>query len=100
METIRAKFMSLKPVMDERMTRLWAGAEAEALGTGGIATVEEATGLSRTTIRAGRDELRGGAERVEVVNVRQAGGGRPSIEEKSPEIIGALGRCQDRCRMN
>jgi hypothetical protein len=39
------------------LTRLWAGAEADALGDGGIAIVERATGLSRTTIRAGRDEL-------------------------------------------
>ena len=57
-QTIRAKFVALRPVMDERVTRLWAGAEADALGDGGIAIVERATGLSRTTIRAGRDELR------------------------------------------
>jgi hypothetical protein len=48
----------VRPVMDERVTRLWAGAEADALGDGGIAIVTRATGLSRTTIRAGRDELR------------------------------------------
>jgi hypothetical protein len=60
-EIIRAKFLSLQPVMDERLKRLWAGAEAEAIGDGGIAIVEEATGLSRTTIRAGRDELRASA---------------------------------------
>ncbi len=42
--------------MNERVTRLWAGAEAEALGDGGIAIVERATGLSRTTVRAGREE--------------------------------------------
>ena len=58
--TVRTKFVSLSPVMDERLTRLWAGAEADALGDGGIAIVERATGLSRTTIRAGRDELRAG----------------------------------------
>ena len=51
--TVRTKFVVLCPVMNERMTRLWAGAEADALGDGGIAMVERATGLSRTTIRAG-----------------------------------------------
>ena len=51
--TIRAKFVALHPVMDERVTRLWAGAEADALGDGGIAIVGRATWLSRTTIRAG-----------------------------------------------
>src|SRR5579884_3305719 len=89
-EIIRTKFHSLQPVMDERLTRLWAGAEAEALGEGGIAIVEEATGMSRTTIRAGRDELRAGVAPSDVVSVRRPGGGRPAIEEVRPEIIPAL----------
>jgi hypothetical protein len=87
---IRAKFLSLQPVMDERLTRLWAGAEAEAIGAGGIAIVEEATGMSRTTIRVGRDELRAGVDPDDVVNVRRVGGGRPPIEETTPEIVPAL----------
>jgi hypothetical protein len=78
-EIIRTKFESLKPVMDERLTRLWAGAEADALGAGGIAIVEEATGMSRTTIRAGRDELRAGVDRSDVIKVRRPVGGRPAI---------------------
>jgi hypothetical protein len=87
---IRTKFQSLQPVMDERLTRLWAGAEADALGEGGIAIVEEATGMSRTTIRAGRDELRAGVHPSDVVSVRRRGGGRPAIEQTQPEIIPAL----------
>jgi hypothetical protein len=87
---IRAKFLALKPVMDERLTRLWAGAEAEAIGAGGIALVAAATGMSRTTIRAGRDELRKGVAACDVVKVRRAGAGRPSIEDRTPGIIDAL----------
>ena len=52
---IRTKFKALEPVLDERVKRLWAGAEADAYGDGGIAVVERATGMSRTTIRAGRE---------------------------------------------
>jgi hypothetical protein len=92
---IRSKFEALSPVLDERMTRLWAAAEADVLGVGGIATVERATGLSRTTIRAGRDELRAGATPEDVVNIRRAGGGRPSIEQTNPEIVGALEKLVD-----
>ena len=88
--TVRGKFVALRPVMDERLTRLWAGAEADALGDGGIAIVERATGLSRTTIRAGRDELRAGVTADDVVGVRRAGGGRSRIEETSPGIVEAL----------
>jgi hypothetical protein len=54
-QTIRAKFVALHPVMDERVTRLWAGAEADALGDGGIAIVERATGL---TVKAKLDRRR------------------------------------------
>jgi hypothetical protein len=87
---IRAKFMALEPVMQERMKRLWAGAEADAYGDGGIAAVERATGMSRTTIRAGRDELRAGARPEDVINVRRAGGGRPRLEEVNPQLVDAL----------
>src|SRR5215831_11862200 len=87
---IRAKFLALKPVMDERLTRLWAGAEAEAIGAGGITLVAAATGMSRTTIRAGRDELRKGVAAHDVVKVRRAGAGRPSIEKRTPEVVDAL----------
>jgi hypothetical protein len=87
---VRTKFLALSPVMDERLTRLWAGAEADALGDGGIAIVERATGLSRTTIRAGRDELQEGVSTGDVVAVRRPGGGRPRLEETRPEIVEAL----------
>ena len=42
-EEIRSRYESLGPVMDERVTRLWAAGEARALGRGGIAAVTKAT---------------------------------------------------------
>jgi hypothetical protein len=89
---IRTKFLALKPVMDERLTRLWAGAEADAIGDGGITIVAEATGMSRTTIRAGRNELRQGVTPSDVIRVRRAGAGRPSIEATVPGVVDALER--------
>src|ERR1700690_4413072 len=77
------------PILDERERRLWAGVEAEH-SEDGIAAVERTTGLSRTTIRAGRDELRGGLDPDAVVNVRRGRAGRPSIEEKKPNLVPTL----------
>ena len=57
-ERIRTKFQALTVVMDERMRRQWAAAEAMELGWGGISHVAYATGLSRTTILAGVRELK------------------------------------------
>jgi transposase len=87
---IQAKFDALYPVMDERMRRLWAGVEAEAFGAGGIAVVARATGMSRTTIRAGRDEVRDGLVAGRTGYTRREGAGRPRIEVTNPEIVTAL----------
>jgi hypothetical protein len=87
---IHRKYRALSRVMDERLRRLWAGAEAEVFGEGGIAAVQRATGLSRTTIRAGRDELRGGVESTGIIQVRRAGAGRPRLEAKDSGLAGAL----------
>jgi hypothetical protein len=40
---IHSRYEVLARVMDERRTRLWAAAEARALGRGGIAAVTQAT---------------------------------------------------------
>ena len=44
--------------LDERQRRLWVGIEAKVLGRGGIAAVAVATGVSRTTIAAGIQEIK------------------------------------------
>jgi len=56
-QVIAGKFASLEPILDERTRRLWAAAEAHAIGRGGIARVAKATGPSRTPIRSGLGEL-------------------------------------------
>ena len=56
-EGLRTKYEQLRGVMDERVTRLWAASEAQALGRGGIAAVVEATGISKSRVRAGIADL-------------------------------------------
>ena len=86
------KYQHLNPVMDERVRRLWAGAEALAYGPGGLSAVAAATGLSRTTIREGIRELQAGVSQETVVHVRRPGGGRKSLEHQDPELKEALER--------
>ena len=81
--------------MDERMKRLWAGAEAEVIGWGGIAAVSRATGLAICTVQKGRNELRAGAVSDDVVKVRRKGGGRPRHDVAHPELLPALLRMVD-----
>ena len=70
--------------MSERARRLWAGAEADAVGWGGVAAVARATGLAISTVRKGRDEVRAGTRAEDAVRVRRKGGGRRGIEVEHP----------------
>jgi hypothetical protein len=91
---VREKWRLLKATMDERQRRLWAGAEAGAIGFGGVAAVARATGLAISTVRKGRDEGRAGAKRDDVVNVRRSAGPRP-FEELHPQVWPALEKLVD-----
>jgi hypothetical protein len=94
-DQIRWKFEVLQPLMDERMTRLWAAAEAEALGRGGATAVTKATGIRAKRILAGKAELASLRENppTEVPQkqrIRRPGGGRKRLEEKNPALAKAL----------
>jgi len=115
-EQLRSKYEVLAPFPDERQKRLWAGAEALAIGRGGISRVAQATGLARRTIQIGVNELRAGRDDPEperlgaassphptegpqvgrrpVVyqrdRVRLPGAGRKPTEVKDPAILTTL----------
>jgi hypothetical protein len=86
---VRQKWRLLHATLDERGRRLWAGAEADALGRGGVAAVARATKLAISTVRKGRDEVRAGARREDVVNVRRSHGKRP-YEQANPDVWPAI----------
>jgi hypothetical protein len=93
-KSVRQKWRLLKATMNERARRLWAGAEAGAMGHGGVAAVARATGMAISTVRKGRDEVRAGARLEDVVNVRRSSGKRP-YEAEHPEVWPALERLVD-----
>jgi transposase len=87
-ETVEAKYRSLAPVLTERSRRLWAATEAKALGHGGIALVERATGISRSTIQRGMRELDAGeALALGPDRARRPGGGRLPTAVKDPSLV-------------
>jgi len=88
------KWRLLKATMDERARRLWAGAEADAIGYGGVAAVARATGLAISTVRKGRDEARAGARPDDVVRVRRSSGKRP-YETLHPRVWPAIEKLVD-----
>ena len=83
------RFAALAPFLDERLRRVWAAAEARAIGRGGLEAVHRVTGLAHKTIRAGvadlDDEQLQGSDRV-----RRPGGGRTAEVVKDPELLDDL----------
>jgi hypothetical protein len=98
MEQIRHKFRSLRNIMDERVRRQWAAAEALALGFGGISEVARATGMSRNTIAVGIAELEVRQAQPETpvsLRLRKPGAGRKTVSETCPGVEQALDRLVD-----
>ena len=93
-ELVRQKWRLLKATMGERARRLWAGAEAGAIGHGGVAAVARATGMAISTVRKGRDEGRAGARPDDVVKVRRSTGKRP-YEASNPDVWPKLEKLVD-----
>jgi hypothetical protein len=87
-DALAEKLAVLRPHLNERQWRLLLGAEAVAIGRGGIAAVTQASGAARATVQAGAAEIRQGVEPDG--RVRAAGGGRPSVEEAQPGVEDAL----------
>jgi hypothetical protein len=91
---LRQKFAMLSPLLDERQRRLWAGAEALAIGRGGISRVAQATDLSRMTVRAGVRELQQLREQADQPaqpgGIRKPGAGRPRLTAQDATLLADL----------
>ena len=90
-EKIRKKYERLSGVLDERSRRVWASAEAEALGYGGQSIVAKATGLSRMTFYSQNfDSSKSDASASPHTRIRKEGGGRKKLTQREPRLLSAL----------
>jgi transposase len=98
-QALREKYERLKSHLGERGRRLWAANEALSFGGGGVRAVAEALQMSTQTILQGKRELKGQHSDADsgVVGGRQRrpGGGRKSLLERAPQLLGALERIVD-----
>lgn len=92
-EKLRRKFERVSGVLNERGRRVWAAAEAEALGYGGQSLVAKATGLSRVTLH--REGIERGEDPFSLSpshpdRMRNRGGGRNKRTQHEPGLLVAL----------
>lgn len=81
---VRERWNWMSAHLDERQRRLFAAAEARALGEGGVAVVHHATGMTERIIRSGMKEL--DEPPPADGRVRRAGGGRKSLTETDKNL--------------
>ena len=85
---LREMFTTVLPLLDERQRRILAGAQARALGRGGIAVVARTAQLSRTTVQKAVAEVDAGVDAATLV--RRPGAGRKSLVAKDPDLLARL----------
>jgi hypothetical protein len=88
-DSIRSRWQLAVRFLDERDRRLFAANEALALGQGGVTATARATGLARSTINRGIQELRSAGNEIGR-RVRRPGGGRKSAVAHQPDLPAAL----------
>ena len=89
-DAIRYRWDTVGSKLDERGRRLFAAAEVRTAGWGGLAIVSRITGLARSTINRGEDDL--DAEPLAEGKVRRTGGGRRAVAEVDPGLVPELAR--------
>jgi hypothetical protein len=86
--SIRLRYEAMRSLLDERGQRLFAAAEARTAGRGGIAAVARATGIARSTIGRGLQDLE--APEFAEGRVRRVGGGRHWLAQADATLLDDL----------
>ena len=94
---IRLRWDAVGSHLDERGRRLFAAAEVRTAGRGGLAIVSKITGLARSTINRGEDDL--DAAPLPKGQVRRTGGGRKAVSQNDPGLVAELERLVEPARL-
>ena len=92
---LKVKLSILLPSLNEKQKRLLIGAEALALGRGGITRLAKITGMNRHTVARDVREYKTGD--FDVNRVRDKGAGRKKLTIQYPEIKRNGTRIRNHC---
>ncbi len=87
-DSIRQRFLALRDHLHERAIRILVASKARLLGYGGIVIVSRATGIAKTTIRRGLEDI---ADPDQLTGeIRRPGAGRPTLIASNPDLLEEL----------
>lgn len=81
---LKEKLAVVLPSLNEKQRRLLLGAEAIALGYGGITYLSDITGVSANTIARGIRDI--ASENSDTSRIRRSGSGRKKLVDKFPDL--------------
>jgi len=87
-KAIRSRYEAVQDSLDESGRRIFAAAEARSAGYGGVSVVSRLTGIARSTINRGLQDLVG--SKLPVDRVRRLGGGRKTLTESDATLLADL----------
>ena len=88
-DALKEKLTKVLPYLNEKQQRIFAATEAMSLGYGGISKVSRVTGISRTTLHKGMQDLE--IKDYEALEkVRLPGGGRKSTHLRNKRVRKAI----------
>jgi hypothetical protein len=76
--------------LNEQQRRWFIALEALRVGRGGQRRLEQISGMERHTIERGSRELQAELSACPSERLRAPGGGRPTAEERDPQLLGVL----------
>ena len=83
---IKERIEKVLPLIDEKVSRLYLGAESQSIGWGGQTKIAELSGKSRFLIARGEKELQNSELQSDNNSVRHKGAGRKKEVDKHPEL--------------
>jgi hypothetical protein len=102
-ESIRQDFAVARGTLNERTLRAFVAEKAMTLGYGGVTLVHRATGVARSTIKRGLQEMMDFMEDPDSVlpedRIRREGGGRIPLIYHHPELNDSIERVLDPASM-
>ncbi len=89
LDPIRTRFRFIWPHLDDKGRRLWVASEVKAFGRGGLKAVHELTGMARSAILRGIQEVTGDIPLPDG-RLRRVGAGRKSLKTSNDTLINDL----------
>ena len=81
------EWLKVFPTFNEAQKRWVAGILASEIGFGGVEIVNQATGLSKTTIIKGKKEVKDSKKPLSLDQIRNSGGGRRNIQVTDKALL-------------